>query len=213
MRTLFFEVKPKPDRYQEYLDIAAALKPELDLLGGCMFIDRFRSLGREGWILSHQLWRDEASLAAWRAHRSHHQAQAVGRQRVFDDYRLRIAEVLRAEEAGQPPWQAGQRSNYIDAARRRPQFLITAESNAPAFAAPSGLAVESFASINRDGEYIHLLPVPSWAEAVEAIEQCRRDAPAYRYRISEVDRDYGMFHRTAAPQYFPSAARDSSASG
>lgn len=207
MRTLFFEVKPKPDRYQEYLDIAAALKPELDALGGCLFIDRFRSLGREGWILSHQLWRDEASLAAWRAHRPHHQAQAVGRQRVFEDYRLRIAEMLRTEEAGQPAWLAGQRSNYVDPAHRRPQFLITAESKVPAFTAPAGIAVESFASINRDGEYIHLLAVPSWAEAVETTEHCQRDARAYRYRISEVDRDYGMFNRTEAPQYFPSATR------
>ena len=82
MLALFFEVQPKPERLQEYLDTAAKLKPELDAVGGCLFIERFKSLGREGTLLSFQVWRDEAAMTAWRVNPIHHQAQtlAVGAQ-------------------------------------------------------------------------------------------------------------------------------------
>src|SRR5450432_2078029 len=94
MLALLFEVTPKRDGYQRYLDIAAALRPALDKHDGFLFIDRYRSLSKPETILSHSLWRDEASLAAWRTFESHHHAQVAGRDHVFADYRLRIAQVV-----------------------------------------------------------------------------------------------------------------------
>jgi quinol monooxygenase YgiN len=47
----------------QYLDLAAALKPDLEAMSGCLFIDRFRSLTRENLLLSYQIWQDEAALA------------------------------------------------------------------------------------------------------------------------------------------------------
>src|ERR1700730_3294268 len=94
MLALLFEVTPKRDGYQRYLDIAAALRPALDKHDGFLFFDRYRNLSKAETILSHSLWRDEASLAAWRTFEQHHHAQVAGREHVFEDYRLRIADVV-----------------------------------------------------------------------------------------------------------------------
>src|SRR5690606_22865179 len=94
-----FEVVPKPAEYQRYLDIAAGLRPALERQDGFLFIDRFRCLGREGTILSHSLWRDEAALAAWRGYAPHRGAQAAGREGIFTDYRIRVGTVVHAVPA------------------------------------------------------------------------------------------------------------------
>ena len=91
---LFFEVETKPGHRDQYLDLAASLKPDLEAIGGCRFIDRFRSLTRENLLLSYQIWQDEGALTAWRAHAHHHDVQTLGRERVFSDYRIRVAQVI-----------------------------------------------------------------------------------------------------------------------
>src|SRR3954447_26757096 len=99
---LFFEVQTRPGHRNQYLDLAASLKPDLEAMGGCRFIDRFRSLTRENLLLSYQIWQDEAALTAWRAHAHHHDVQTIGRARVFSDYRIRVAQVIHEERPGQP---------------------------------------------------------------------------------------------------------------
>ena len=44
---LFFEVQTRPGHRDQYLDLAASLKPALEATGGCLSIERFRSLTRE----------------------------------------------------------------------------------------------------------------------------------------------------------------------
>ena len=63
---LFFEVQTRPGHRDQYLDLAAALKPALEATGGCLSIERFRSLSREDLLLSHQIWQDEGALTACR---------------------------------------------------------------------------------------------------------------------------------------------------
>src|SRR5438132_11005917 len=82
---LFFEVQTRPGHRDQYLDLAASLKPDLEAMGGCLFIDRFRSLTRENLLLSYQIWQDEGALTAWRAHAHPHELQTLGRERVFSD--------------------------------------------------------------------------------------------------------------------------------
>ena len=115
---LFFEVQTKPGHREQYLDLAASLKPDLEAMGGCRFIDRFKSLTRENLLLSYQIWQDEGSLTAWRAHAGHHDIQTIGRERVFSDYLIRVAQVIHEERPGQPPWQPERRTPYNDPARR-----------------------------------------------------------------------------------------------
>ncbi len=95
MHVVIFEVWPKADRKGDYLDIAAALKPELEKIDGFISVERFTSLTEEGKMLSLSFWRDEAAVLRWRAHAEHQAAQGRGRYEIFEDYRLRVATVIR----------------------------------------------------------------------------------------------------------------------
>ncbi len=95
MIAVIFEVWPKPGHKQQYLDIAAALRPLLECIDGFISIERFESLYEPGKMLSLSFFRDEAAVQAWRNLEAHRSAQAKGRTEVFSDYRLRIAGVIR----------------------------------------------------------------------------------------------------------------------
>lgn len=95
MIAVIFEVTIADDRKQEYLDLAASLRPLLEEIDGFISIERFSSLTEEGKLLSLSFWRDEKAIEEWRNIEAHRQAQAKGRDGVFSDYRLRVAEVCR----------------------------------------------------------------------------------------------------------------------
>ncbi len=95
MIAVIFEVYPAEGKAQEYLDIAAKLKPLLENIDGFISIERFSSLVNEGKILSLSFWRDEKAIEEWRNLESHRLAQEKGRKSVFADYRLRVANVSR----------------------------------------------------------------------------------------------------------------------
>ena len=95
MIAVIFEVRPRDDGREEYLDIAASLRAELERVDGFVSVERFQSLADPRKLLSLSFFRDEAAVAAWRALPRHRAAQALGRNGLFDDYRLRIAEVVR----------------------------------------------------------------------------------------------------------------------
>jgi heme-degrading monooxygenase HmoA len=95
MHAVIFEVWPKEEGRQEYLDAAAALRPTLEKMDGFIAIERFQSLTDPGKVLSLSFWRDDAAIAGWRQVESHRMAQAKGRGELFRDYRLRIAGVIR----------------------------------------------------------------------------------------------------------------------
>ena len=95
MIAVIFEVIPAEGRKQEYLDLAASLRPELEKIDGFISIERFASLSTEGKVLSLSLFRDEAAIEAWRNLEAHRLAQAKGRAGIFSDYRIRVASVIR----------------------------------------------------------------------------------------------------------------------
>ena len=95
MIAVIFEVWPKPGRKQDYLDLAAELRPLLDRIDGFVSIERFESLYEPGKMLSLSFFRDETAIAAWRNLEQHRAAQSRGRTEVFSNYRLRIAGVIR----------------------------------------------------------------------------------------------------------------------
>ena len=95
MIAVLFEVWPVEGQQPRYLDLATALRPELDRIDGFLSIERFESLAEPGKLLSLSFWRDEAAVAAWRNTAAHRVTQTEGRRGVFSDYRLRIAEVVR----------------------------------------------------------------------------------------------------------------------
>ncbi|RYX98192.1 MAG: antibiotic biosynthesis monooxygenase [Comamonadaceae bacterium] len=95
MIAIIFEVTPHPAKKQAYLDIAAALRPQLEQIDGFLSIERFESLSTPGKLLSLSFFRDEEAVLAWRRLESHRAAQNRGRGDVFEDYRLRVAHVMR----------------------------------------------------------------------------------------------------------------------
>jgi len=95
MIAVLFEAWPAEGQGERYFELAAALRPALDGVDGFVSIERFESLTEPGKLLSLSFWRSEAAVAAWRNLPSHRATQGEGRQRVFADYRLRVAAVLR----------------------------------------------------------------------------------------------------------------------
>lgn len=95
MIAVIFEVEPTEGRKQDYLDIAAEMRPMLDDVQGFISVERFQSLTDPRKILSLSFFEDEAAVARWRTLSAHRGAQKKGRNGVFDDYHLRIASVIR----------------------------------------------------------------------------------------------------------------------
>src|SRR5260370_30321842 len=104
---VIFEVVPAPGRKQEYLDLAAQLRPDLEKLDGFISIERFASLANEDKILSLSFWRDEDAVRRRRNFAGHRETQARGRAGVFAEDRLRVPGGIRGygmnEPAGAPP--------------------------------------------------------------------------------------------------------------
>src|ERR1700744_2091757 len=93
MFSVIFEVHPKPEQWDAYLGNAKMLRPELEKIDG--FIDniRYKSLTREGWILSLSGWRDEKAGVRWRTTMRHHQVQEKGRGEIPADSPLRVGQI------------------------------------------------------------------------------------------------------------------------
>jgi heme-degrading monooxygenase HmoA len=95
MIAVIFEVWPTSGRKEDYLDIAATLRPRLEEIDGFISVERFQSITEPGKMLSLSFFRDEEAVRAWRNTEEHRAAQKAGRGGVFSNYRLRIAEVAR----------------------------------------------------------------------------------------------------------------------
>jgi heme-degrading monooxygenase HmoA len=199
MRFLLFDVKPWHDTLDEYLNIAAALRPQLDASGGCDFIDRFHRVksqeGDDDWVLSFQFWRDEASLVRWRSNAIHHDAQQNARDSVFEDYRLRVGEVIYSETASDS-------SHHVSDVPESGNFVVMIETESSAITMPQLSGIQCFESIYRPGKFLHVGATQSHATAISTIEQARSLAKPSHSAIGSVERDYGMFERGQAPQVF-----------
>lgn len=142
---LFFEVTPLQGHAENYFNLAALLKPELERSGGVEFIDRYRSVDRPSVILSHQWWADEEALIRWRQHTQHRAIQRAGREQHFADYRLRIGpavEPARARSVARAIWVS-----YCDT---KPVWPV---------------AGELFESVYREGKFLVLSDTEPAAQA------------------------------------------------
>ena len=95
MIAVIFEFFPAPGKTEEYFDLGAAMKAEVEGFDGFISIERFQSVTTPGKFVSLSFWRDEAAVQAWRNVQAHRAAQARGRGGVFAEYRLRVASVIR----------------------------------------------------------------------------------------------------------------------
>jgi heme-degrading monooxygenase HmoA len=220
MFVVIFEVQPRSERADEYLKLAQHLKPMLEKIDGFLEVERFASRRTEGRLLSISAWRDEKALVRWRTDAGHHRVQARGRSEVFEDYRLRVGEVAAdtAQAAGAARAALAQtrfdETEIGDAKAVTITELMTDVSESAASntlpSRPAGVTAgglvdqEVFASIYTEGKLVLLA---SWRDAAAAQAFQPATAGVTRHRRVRVIRDYGMFERREAPQYYPVRAR------
>lgn len=95
MIAIIFEVEPAEGQQADYLDIAADMRPLIEQVEGFISVERFQSITNPGKMLSLSYFRDEEAVQQWRRLAAHRNAQSKGRNGVFKDYRLKVAEVIR----------------------------------------------------------------------------------------------------------------------
>lgn len=222
MFSVIFEVQPKPEKWDAYLDNAKMLRPELERVDGFVDNIRYQSLTREGWILSLSGWRDEKAVVRWRTAMRHHMVQSLGRTEILLDYHLRVGQITHDNQppAGQTikeqrldETEIGAGGTVILVDAKRP--IKSAESaSAPETAAYLGLDQKAPGLVEWDvydavltpGDLI-LMMVWKTKEDAESFVQSIELPDGGRLRRVRVVRDYGMFDRREAPQYFPVVAR------
>jgi hypothetical protein len=67
---------------------------------------------------------------------------------------------------------------------------------------------DAFASVYREGQFAHLVDVPDPEAGIAFGDQLFADQTTEYVRIFEVMRDYGMYERAEAPQYYPPVQRN-----
>ena len=95
MYAVIFEVQPKPQHKQDYLDTAAQLLDELKAIPGFISVERFASLSSQHKLVSLSFWETEEAIKQWKANVNHKAAQAKGINEYFEDFRIRVARVER----------------------------------------------------------------------------------------------------------------------
>ncbi len=202
MFVVIFEVRPRPQRWADYLDTAALLRPELERIAGFVSNERFRDRCHPGAVLSLSTWQDEKALIRWRAHGGHHLAgQTRGRSEIFQDYRLRVGEVTLDSDlaGGVAPDQV--RFDHT-AVGVTPVVTVTERGAAagPETQLPEAvLERASYDSLRDPGRRV---TVATWSDAAAAAAWTGWGGPG-RHRVVRVIREYGLRDRREAPQYFP----------
>ncbi len=95
MIAVIFEFEPDSNKLDSYWEIATKLGKELESIDGFISIERFQSVTNPEKFLSLSTWRDEEAIENWRTKASHRKAQSTGRAELFNNYRLRVAGVIR----------------------------------------------------------------------------------------------------------------------
>jgi heme-degrading monooxygenase HmoA len=220
MFSVLFEVHPKPNQWNGYLDNAKMLRPELVAVEGFVDNIRYHSLQRDGWILSLSNWRDEKAVVRWRTKMRHHVVQEKGRTEILSDYHLRVGQITvdnqvpegyqlleqRLDETqvgagtcvtlinGERPREYKETNNHSDRAK-----ILGLDPRA------DGLVDwDLFDAVLNPGDLIMMI---TWRDNVAAAAFDKRlNVPkSFRVRRVRIVRDYGMFDRREAPQYYPDA--------
>jgi heme-degrading monooxygenase HmoA len=224
MFSVILEVRPRVDEWHGYLGDAEMLQPELEQVDGFIDNTHYKGLTREGWILSLSGWRDEKSLVRWRTRMDYHEVLERGRNQLLADYHLRVGQLTQDTELPKDCQLIEQRFDETEVGEGKAITLITAtrperwaETTNPDDCAEflglnpyadGLLAYDVFEAVGSPGQ---LLLLCSWRDnaAAEAFETSIPGPipPGGRLRRIRIIRDYGMFDRREAPQFFADASR------
>jgi heme-degrading monooxygenase HmoA len=226
MFVVIFEVQPKAEKWDEYLALAGKLRPELEKIVGFIDNERYRSQRTEGRLLSLSTWTDEKAVIRWRTHGQHHGVQEKGRFEIFQDYHLRVGEVV--ADTHTPPAQhvIEQRLDETevgtakavsitevdpvsgDEPLMRDAATLADRLHVPQSGRDAAIDIEAYLGINTPGRALLLV---SWRNAGSVAAwrppPVLDGAGRVRHRRVRVVRDYGLSDRREAPQYYPEVRR------
>jgi heme-degrading monooxygenase HmoA len=217
MFAVIFEVQPKKERWDDYLNLAKFLKPALEKIDGFIDNERFASKRTKGRLLSLSTWRDEKAIIRWRTLGMHHEVQEKGRFEIFEDYHLRVGEITADTQIPKGQKLLQQRFDETEVSRAKVVTIselsptgdkesastdLVTDLDVPEIGTHGVIDCDVFESIYNPGK---LLLLVSWqdADAAEALKPKATALGKLRYRQVRVIRDYGMFDRREAPQYYP----------
>jgi heme-degrading monooxygenase HmoA len=178
-----------------------------------------------GRVLSLSTWRDEKAVIRWRTLAVHHEVQEKGRFEVFADYHLRVGEII--EDTDVPPGQDLRQQRFDSTEVGEAQVVSITEiqpvnpeapTDVTAFLTEQPHGVEGLVDLERyDSIYTKgkVLWLAAWRDEA-ALEAWLKHHPqavqgpveaTMRRRTVRIIRDYGMFDRREAPQYYPPVER------
>jgi heme-degrading monooxygenase HmoA len=222
MFSVIFEVYPRAAQWDAYLGNARMLRPELEKVDGFVDNIRYKSLTREGWILSLSGWRDEKAVVRLRTAMGHHMVQEKGRSEILRDYHLRVGQVTHDTRVPSGQVIAEQRLDETEIGEGTTVSFIDAkwpaelnkQAQPSAIAAGLGLDPEAkglagwdvYDAVLTPGDLI-LMMVWKTAAHADAFAKSAALPEGGRLRHVRIIRDYGMFDRREAPQYYPAVER------
>jgi heme-degrading monooxygenase HmoA len=219
MFAVLFEVNPRGDQWDAYLELARMLRPELERIDGFVENIRYRSLTRDGWILSLSTWTGEKALVRWRTQALHHAVQEKGRTEVFADYHLRVGQMTRDTELPSGSELVEQRLDETEVGAGTAVTMMSARLPVDGMSpvevgaalglvadAPGLVSWDVFDAVLSPGEMILLV---TWrdADAAEAFLEGWTGLDGVRMRQVRVVRDYGMYDRRESPQWYAEVVR------
>ena len=221
MFAVIFEVEPRRERWDDYLGHAKRLRPELERIDGFIDNERFSSHRVDGMLLSFSIWRDEKSVIRWRTLGIHHATQAKGRSEIFKDYHLRVGEIVADSHVPDGDTLRAQRLDETETGAAKAVTIseltpttsdatrdldVAALLGLPGDRTAGLVTHDAFSSITVEGKRLLLA---SWQDASAAERWKPRDTSlgTLRHRRVRIIRDYGMFDRREAPQFYPPVER------
>lgn len=222
MFAVLFELQPRAGQWDAYLGSVSLLRPELEQVDGFIGNIRYRSLTREGWVLSLSVWRDEKALVRWRTAARHHELQDKGRSAILRDYHVRVGQVTADTNLPDDQPLEDQRLDETEVGEGTSILLITdsrpadwGETSNPADCAeflgldpyaPGMVSWDVLDALLTPGELMLML-VFEYRAAADHFRETVLLKDGARARQVRVIRDYGMFDRREAPQYYPEQRR------
>lgn len=95
MIVMVFEYEVLEEQMDMYLHESNELRQYLGMIDGFLSVERFSSSTTPGRFAAIGYFESEEAVAQWRNLPEHRRAQALGRKRLFSNYRLVMAEAIR----------------------------------------------------------------------------------------------------------------------
>ena len=111
---VLFEVTVKKGKIDEYMDLVALAREKVSKVEGLIHAERFSSLSAEDKLFSMSIWESEEALERWRNNLEHRDYQKLGRDDIFEEYKITVSSPLRKYTAEEREEAPGDSNEYFD---------------------------------------------------------------------------------------------------